>query len=173
MKSTAHTFPALLVLGICIQYIVQTVESQHIPNRCICLKSKNGDMGPFSDFTVILKRPGCTRDEIIVTLKKGNKQVCLSPHGPQGKRLLKCWHRKQELGKIDKKTAAVNIREKCMCLRETDGVPMRRVSNFNVINSGPHCYKVQIMINFNERKKKKVCLASGKVKRKQKKPKTA
>ncbi|XP_046730663.1 chemokine (C-X-C motif) ligand 18a, duplicate 1 [Silurus meridionalis] len=99
----------------------------------------------------------------------------------------------------DKKTAAVNIREKCMCLRETDGVPMRRVSNFNVINSGPHCYKVQIIvfigskavclapnskqgeklhncwkrINFNERKKKKVCLASGKVKRKQKKPKTA
>lgn len=28
-----------------------------------------------------------------VIQKNDNRKVCLSPHGPQGKRLLKCWHR--------------------------------------------------------------------------------
>ncbi|KAF4090367.1 hypothetical protein AMELA_G00050920 [Ameiurus melas] len=103
MKSTLHTFPALLVLGICIHFTVQRAGSQHVPNRCVCLKSSNGVWGPFSDFTVTLRRPGCMRDEIIVILKKDNRKVCLSPHGPQGKRLLKCWHRKLEEGKNGKK----------------------------------------------------------------------
>ncbi|XP_047668725.1 uncharacterized protein LOC125141081 [Tachysurus fulvidraco] len=95
MKSMLHTFSALLVLGICIHF----TQCQHVPKRCTCVKSRNGVLGPFSDFTLTLKRPGCTRDEIIVILKKDNRKLCLSPHGPQGKRLLKCWHRKQEEGK--------------------------------------------------------------------------
>ncbi|KAG7334062.1 hypothetical protein KOW79_002469 [Hemibagrus wyckioides] len=102
MKSTLHTFSALLVLGICIHFTVQRAKCQHVPNRCSCIKSRNGVLGPFSDFTVTLKRPGCTRDEIIVILKEDNRKVCLSPHGPQGKRLLKCWHRKLEEGKNGK-----------------------------------------------------------------------
>ncbi|XP_060781931.1 uncharacterized protein LOC132889447 [Neoarius graeffei] len=103
MKSTLHTFPAFLVLGICIHFTVQRAESQYVPNRCACLKSRNGVLGPFSDFTLTLKRSGCMRDEIIVILKKDNRKVCLSPHGPQGKRLLKCWHRKQHEGKNGKR----------------------------------------------------------------------
>ncbi|KAM9477171.1 uncharacterized protein cxcl-c13b [Clarias gariepinus] len=103
MKFTLDTFPALLVLGICIHFAVHNAEGQHIPNRCACLKSRNGLLGPFSDFTVTLKRSGCTRDEIIVMLQKDTRKVCLSPHGPQGKRLLKCWHRKQKEGKDVKK----------------------------------------------------------------------
>ncbi|KAF5910199.1 C-X-C motif chemokine 9-like [Clarias magur] len=103
MKFTLGTFPALLVLGVWFHLTVQPAESQHIPNRCACLKTRNGILGPFSDFTVTLKRHGCTRDEIIVILQKESRKVCLSPHGPQGKRLLKCWHRKQKEGKDEKK----------------------------------------------------------------------
>ncbi|KAB5581720.1 hypothetical protein PHYPO_G00178970 [Pangasianodon hypophthalmus] len=97
----------------------------------------------------------------------------------------------------DEKTEAVNIREKCLCIRETDTVLWRRMMDFNVIDSGPHCNKVQIIIymgsksvclapnskqgkmlqkcwkriNFNERKKKG-CMKPEKVKQRPKKPKT-
>ncbi|XP_047010105.1 chemokine (C-X-C motif) ligand 18a, duplicate 1 [Ictalurus punctatus] len=97
----------------------------------------------------------------------------------------------------DKKTGAVNIREKCMCIRASNAVLWRRMTDFNVIDAGPHCYKVQIIIkmgstsvclatdskqgkwlqqcwkriNFNEGKKKR-CLQTGKAKRRPKKTKT-
>ncbi|KAF4090366.1 hypothetical protein AMELA_G00050910 [Ameiurus melas] len=95
------------------------------------------------------------------------------------------------------KTGAVNIREKCMCIGESNAVLWRRMTNFNVLDAGPHCYKVQIIINmgstsvclapnskqgkmlqkcwkrinFNEGKKKS-CLQTRKVNRRPKKPKT-
>ncbi|KAG7334063.1 hypothetical protein KOW79_002470 [Hemibagrus wyckioides] len=96
----------------------------------------------------------------------------------------------------DKKTAAVNIREKCMCITEAKSVSWRGIKDFNIIDSAPLCNKVQMIINlasrticlapnsnqgkklqecwkrikFNERKKKS-CLKSGKVKQRPKKPK--
>ncbi|KAM9477173.1 chemokine (C-X-C motif) ligand 18a, duplicate 1 [Clarias gariepinus] len=98
---------------------------------------------------------------------------------------------------ITNKTEAVNIREKCMCIQQTEAVLWGRVKDFSVINSGPHCNKDQIIIkmqsksvclapnskqgkklqkcwkriNFNKGKKK-ACLQQRKVKRKQKKSKT-
>lgn len=46
---------------------------------------------------------------------------------------------------LDKKTAAVNIREKCMCITEANSLLWRNVKNFRVIDSAPLCNKVQIM----------------------------
>ncbi|KAK3573069.1 hypothetical protein QTP86_012283 [Hemibagrus guttatus] len=70
----------------------------------------------------------------------------------------------------DKKTAAVNIREKCTCIAVAKSVLLRRITDFKIIDSAPLCDKVQIMIKFNERKKKS-CLKSGKAKQRPKKPK--
>ncbi|KAL6487191.1 hypothetical protein MHYP_G00038170 [Metynnis hypsauchen] len=90
MKSTLHTLTALLAVGLYILLTAQVGDSQHVPTRCECEKSKPAVRGPFSDFKVTLKGPGCAKDEIIVTLKSNNQKVCLSPNGHQGKRLLNC-----------------------------------------------------------------------------------
>ncbi|KAK2852662.1 hypothetical protein Q7C36_007863 [Tachysurus vachellii] len=96
----------------------------------------------------------------------------------------------------DKNTAAVNIREKCMCITEAKSLSWRNVKNFRVIDSAPLCNKVQIIIytvsrqvcldpnseqgkklqkcwkriKFNERKMKS-CLKARHVRRRPKKPK--
>uniref|UniRef100_A0A8C1K0H3 Chemokine interleukin-8-like domain-containing protein n=2 Tax=Cyprinus carpio TaxID=7962 RepID=A0A8C1K0H3_CYPCA len=69
------------------------ILSQYIPKTCQCPQVKQSVKGPFSDFKVSLKGPNCLQDEIIVTQQKNNSPVCLSPDGPQGKRLLQCWQR--------------------------------------------------------------------------------
>lgn len=46
---------------------------------------------------------------------------------------------------LDRKTEAVNIREKCMCIQGAGGVVWKHVKDFTVIDSGPHCNKVQLM----------------------------
>uniref|UniRef100_A0A3B4BQT8 Chemokine interleukin-8-like domain-containing protein n=1 Tax=Pygocentrus nattereri TaxID=42514 RepID=A0A3B4BQT8_PYGNA len=78
-------------------------DSQHVPTRCECQKSMRAVRGPFSDIKVSLKGHGCDKDEIIVTLKSNNKQMCLSPKERQGKRLLKCWLKMQKKGEDVKK----------------------------------------------------------------------
>ncbi|KAL7889993.1 hypothetical protein AOLI_G00022510 [Acnodon oligacanthus] len=103
MKSTLHTLTALLAVGLYILLTAQAGESQHVPTRCECQRSMPAVRGPFSDIEVSLKGPGCVKDEIIVTLKRNNKKVCISPNGPQGKRLLKCWHKMQKKGEDVKK----------------------------------------------------------------------
>ncbi|KTF90568.1 hypothetical protein cypCar_00010477 [Cyprinus carpio] len=84
---------ALLAFTLSILLTVHVVESQYIPKTCQCPQVKQSVKGPFSDFKVSLKGPNCLQDEIIVTQQKNNSPVCLSPDGPQGKRLLQCWQR--------------------------------------------------------------------------------
>ncbi|XP_036430069.1 C-X-C motif chemokine 9 [Colossoma macropomum] len=103
MKSTLHTLTALLAVGLYILLTAQVGDSQHVPTRCICHKSMSAVRGPFSDYKVLLQGPGCDKDVIIVRLKGNNQEVCLSPNGPQGKRLLKCWRKMQKKGEDAKK----------------------------------------------------------------------
>ncbi|XP_017579306.1 C-X-C motif chemokine 11 [Pygocentrus nattereri] len=103
MKSTLHTLSALLAVGLYILLTAQVGDSQHVPTRCECQKSMRAVRGPFSDIKVSLKGHGCDKDEIIVTLKSNNKQMCLSPKERQGKRLLKCWLKMQKKGEDVKK----------------------------------------------------------------------
>ncbi|XP_055026282.2 uncharacterized protein cxcl-c13b isoform X1 [Misgurnus anguillicaudatus] len=102
MKPTAFAF-LTFSLSICL-----TVESQYVPKTCQCPQVTKRVKGPFSDFSVILKGPTCLKDEIIVTLQRNNRQVCLSPNDKQGKRLMMCWQRngkdsKRCLRKLQKK----------------------------------------------------------------------
>ncbi|XP_043110504.1 uncharacterized protein LOC122356105 [Puntigrus tetrazona] len=99
MTLTAY---ASLAFTLSILLTVQLVESQYVPKTCQCPKMEKRVRGPFSDFKVTLKGPNCLQDEIIVTRQK-NSLVCLSPNGPQGKRLLTCWQRMQINGKDSKK----------------------------------------------------------------------
>ncbi|XP_056616819.1 uncharacterized protein LOC130431683 [Triplophysa dalaica] len=73
--------------------IFLTVKSQHVPKTCQCPKVLTRVQIPFSDFTVNPKGPTCFKDEIIVTLQKDKRLVCLSPDGKQGKRLMTCWQK--------------------------------------------------------------------------------
>ncbi|XP_016366750.1 C-X-C motif chemokine 9-like [Sinocyclocheilus rhinocerous] len=109
------TVYALLTFTLSILLTVQVVESQYVPKTCQCPQVKQRVKGPFSDFKVTLKRPNCLQDEIIVTRQKNNSLVCLSPDGPQGKRLLKCWQSMQNDGKDSKK-----------CIRRQKQKPRRR-----------------------------------------------
>ncbi|XP_072533054.1 C-X-C motif chemokine 9 [Salminus brasiliensis] len=112
MKSTLHIRSALLAVGLYILLTAQAGDSQHVPTRCMCNKPKTRVLGPFVDFEIFLRRPGCPKDEIIVTVKK-TKKVCLSPDGAQGKRLLKCWRRMQEIkGEVKKCLKRLRLRRK-------------------------------------------------------------
>ncbi|XP_060781921.1 chemokine (C-X-C motif) ligand 18a, duplicate 1 isoform X2 [Neoarius graeffei] len=53
-------------------------------------------------------------------------------------------------------TAGVYIREKCMCIQESYPIPWKNMTDFKVIDSGPHCKKVQIIISMGS---KDTCLA--------------
>ncbi|KAK1791665.1 hypothetical protein P4O66_013661 [Electrophorus voltai] len=111
MKPTITPFSALLAIGFCTYFTAHVGESQHVPTRCICPRSRNRAQGPISDFSVRLQGSGCGKVEIIVILQKDKQPVCLSPHGRQGNRLLKCWFKKQEEGK-DGKTCIRRLKKK-------------------------------------------------------------
>ncbi|XP_066535935.1 C-X-C motif chemokine 9 [Hoplias malabaricus] len=98
--STLHTLTALLAVGLCIIFTAKFGDSQHVPVRCECHNSKVRVQGPVSDYKVLLRRPGCPRNEIIVTMKN-NKKICLSPDKKQGKHLLRCWY-KTDKGNVKK-----------------------------------------------------------------------
>ncbi|XP_059374277.1 C-X-C motif chemokine 9 [Carassius carassius] len=104
------TVYALLAFNLSI--LLTVVESQYIPKTCECPQAKIRIKGPISDFKVTPKRPKCLQDEIIVTLQKNNSQMCLSPEGQQGKRLLKCWQSTQKDGKDSKKCIRNSKRSK-------------------------------------------------------------
>uniref|UniRef100_A0A673HGD5 C-X-C motif chemokine 9-like n=1 Tax=Sinocyclocheilus rhinocerous TaxID=307959 RepID=A0A673HGD5_9TELE len=89
------TLTVYALLTFTLSILLTVVESQYVPKTCQCPQVKQRVKGPFSDFKVTLKRPNCLQDEIIVTRQKNNSLVCLSPDGPQGKRLLKCWQSKK------------------------------------------------------------------------------
>nr|XP_005157000.1 growth-regulated alpha protein-like [Danio rerio] len=95
MTQIAYT---LLALNLCFILTAQVVESQHVPKTCQCPQVQKRVRGPFSDLRITPKGPSCLQNEIIVTPKKTNKPVCLSPEGPQGKSLMKCWNRTQKAG---------------------------------------------------------------------------
>uniref|UniRef100_A0A8B9LEI6 Chemokine interleukin-8-like domain-containing protein n=1 Tax=Astyanax mexicanus TaxID=7994 RepID=A0A8B9LEI6_ASTMX len=76
----------------CLLHLSQPGDGQHVPVRCVCHKPLKKVQKQLSDLEVYLKRPGCHKDEIIVTVKESGKKVCLSPDGDQGKRILTCWH---------------------------------------------------------------------------------
>ncbi|XP_058651710.1 C-X-C motif chemokine 9 [Onychostoma macrolepis] len=115
------TVYVLLAFTLSILLTVQVVESQYIPKTCQCPQVKQRVKGPFSDFKVTLKGPNCLQDEIIVTQQqKNNSLVCLSPNGPQGKRLLKCWRSMQKDSK--------------KCIRRQNQKPRRR--NRKQVKSG-------------------------------------
>uniref|UniRef100_A0A672Q9Q0 C-X-C motif chemokine 9-like n=1 Tax=Sinocyclocheilus grahami TaxID=75366 RepID=A0A672Q9Q0_SINGR len=96
-----------------INILCQKHLLQYVPKTCQCPQVKQRVKGLFSDFKVTLKGPNCLQDEIIVTRQKNNSLVCLSPDGPQGKRLLKCCMQKD--GKDSKK-----------CIRRQKQKPRRR-----------------------------------------------
>ncbi|KAK2896820.1 hypothetical protein Q8A67_011308 [Cirrhinus molitorella] len=179
MTLTVH---ALLAFTFSILLTVKAVESQYVPKTCECPQVKKTVRGPFSDVKVTPKGPNCLQDEIIVTLQKNNKLVCLSPESHLGKRLLNCWQRLQKDGKIsnrciprqkqkprqrNKKQAkskkfitgsravAVSNREKCECVEETDSVQWRKITDYTIIEKHPLCNKVQIILQLTG---KEVCL---------------
>ncbi|KAJ8361393.1 hypothetical protein SKAU_G00179180 [Synaphobranchus kaupii] len=89
-----HTPAAVLAFALCILlYKAQVGASTFVPIRCSCPATYKAVRGPFIDFSVIRKGPHCITHEIIVRLKRTNKEVCLSPEGRQAKRLLRCWNR--------------------------------------------------------------------------------
>uniref|UniRef100_A0A8C1S309 Uncharacterized protein n=1 Tax=Cyprinus carpio TaxID=7962 RepID=A0A8C1S309_CYPCA len=70
---------------------LHVVESQYIPKTCQCPQVKQSILNVPTElglhvllFSVFFIR---------VTQQKNNSPVCLSPDGPQGKRLLQCWQR--------------------------------------------------------------------------------
>ncbi|KAG9341110.1 hypothetical protein JZ751_019864 [Albula glossodonta] len=104
MKFSLHTPCLFVALSICaLLYKARVGESTFVPTRCLCTQTYRVVRGPFVDFSVTSKGPHCSTDEIIVKLQRNNKEVCLSPDGPQAKRLKKCWNRKSKNGGNKKK----------------------------------------------------------------------
>uniref|UniRef100_A0A671QIR3 Chemokine interleukin-8-like domain-containing protein n=1 Tax=Sinocyclocheilus anshuiensis TaxID=1608454 RepID=A0A671QIR3_9TELE len=97
---------SILNINILCQKHLLSLLSQYVPKTCQCPQVKQRVKGLFSDFKVTLKGPNFTR-------QKNNSLVCLSPDGPQGKRLLKCCMQKD--GKDSKK-----------CIRRQKQKPRRR-----------------------------------------------
>ncbi|XP_066549688.1 C-X-C motif chemokine 3 [Amia ocellicauda] len=84
-----------LILAVAVIQLLQAPlgEAQFVPTRCMCVKSETIFRRRFTNFTVIEKGSHCKNTEIILTLDKSGHQVCLSPDGQRGQRLLKCWNR--------------------------------------------------------------------------------
>ncbi|XP_036406892.1 interleukin-8-like [Megalops cyprinoides] len=104
MEFTLRSSTFLLASVICLQlYQAEVGESMHIILRCACPESNKFIPDALANFTIIEKGAHCPSDEIIVTLQKNNKEVCLSPSERQGQHLLNCW---QRINKDESKKAA-------------------------------------------------------------------
>ncbi|XP_036402554.1 uncharacterized protein LOC118789922 [Megalops cyprinoides] len=94
MKSALHASCLLLAFAVStLLYKAHDGDSIHVPTRCWCPETTKKVRGPFADFMVIKKGTHCSKDEIILTLKKDGGTACLSPEGRQGKTLLRCYDR--------------------------------------------------------------------------------
>ncbi|KAG7462519.1 hypothetical protein MATL_G00185580 [Megalops atlanticus] len=99
MKSEIHAFCLLLAFAVgTLLYKAQDGDSIHVPTRCWCPETTKKVRGPFADFIVIKKGTHCSKDEIILTLKRDGSTACLSPEGRQGKILLRCYDRVNKRG---------------------------------------------------------------------------
>ncbi|KAJ8418181.1 hypothetical protein AAFF_G00138900, partial [Aldrovandia affinis] len=99
MKFCVQTPCLFLAFIVCTQlYKAHVGEGTFVPSRCRCPEAYRVVRGPFVNFAVHPKGPHCSTDEIIVMLKRTKKEVCLSPDGPQGRKLLKCWNRVNQNG---------------------------------------------------------------------------
>ncbi|KAJ8250757.1 hypothetical protein COCON_G00226790 [Conger conger] len=126
MKSSPYTRSVLLAFTLCITlYKAQVGGSAFVPARCSCPATYTNMRLKLTDFTVISKGSHCSADEIIVRLERNNKEVCLSPEGPRGKRLLKCWNRIQENGGNKKKC----LRRRTRKQRKRSGPGKRRTTS--------------------------------------------
>ncbi|KAG5261135.1 hypothetical protein AALO_G00300430 [Alosa alosa] len=62
-----------------------------VPSLCQCpMQAQRVSWHKIKDFNIELWKPSCGT-EIILSLEE--TQVCLSPDGHQGKKLLRCWNR--------------------------------------------------------------------------------
>ncbi|KAJ8248526.1 hypothetical protein GJAV_G00242960 [Gymnothorax javanicus] len=113
MKSSVHLPIVLLAFTACIVlFEAHLGESTFVPTRCLCPASYKAVRGPFTDLTVVSKGSHCEKHEIIVKLKRNNREVCISPEGQQGKRLLRCWNRMKRNGGNKKKCLRTRERKK-------------------------------------------------------------
>ncbi|XP_062852244.1 chemokine (C-X-C motif) ligand 18a, duplicate 1 [Trichomycterus rosablanca] len=74
----------------------------HIPHKCRCPEMNDTVRGRVTDFEVIKPGSSCNKVEIILQTEK--QFVCLDPQSKQGKKLLKCWKRKEKKSCLPRKT---------------------------------------------------------------------
>ncbi|XP_072292840.1 C-X-C motif chemokine 10-like [Eucyclogobius newberryi] len=90
-------FGVLIVLFTLLS--VRQSGSTFVPGRCLCPRTQPGVRGPFKELSVYPKSPSCDKMTVIVTLKRNNEPVCVSPEGPMGKQMIRCWNRAHKLGR--------------------------------------------------------------------------
>ncbi|KAJ0067186.1 hypothetical protein NL108_012918 [Boleophthalmus pectinirostris] len=78
---------------------VRQSGSTFVPGRCLCPKTQPGVRGPLKELSVYPRSPSCDKITVIVTMKRNNAPVCLSPEGQMGKQLIRCWNRAHKLGR--------------------------------------------------------------------------
>ncbi|CAL1578054.1 unnamed protein product [Knipowitschia caucasica] len=78
---------------------VRQSGSTFVPGRCLCPKTQVGVRGPLKELSVYPKSPSCDKITVIVTMKRNNVPVCISPEGRMGKQLTRCWNRAHKLGR--------------------------------------------------------------------------
>uniref|UniRef100_A0A8C6TUQ5 Chemokine interleukin-8-like domain-containing protein n=1 Tax=Neogobius melanostomus TaxID=47308 RepID=A0A8C6TUQ5_9GOBI len=76
----------VFLILLCTLLSVRQSGSTYVPGRCLCPRTQPGVRGP-------------DRMTVIVTLKKSNEPVCISPDGLMGKQLIRCWNRAHKLGR--------------------------------------------------------------------------
>uniref|UniRef100_A0A3B4B9I3 Chemokine interleukin-8-like domain-containing protein n=1 Tax=Periophthalmus magnuspinnatus TaxID=409849 RepID=A0A3B4B9I3_9GOBI len=90
-------FGFLIVL--CTLLSVRQSGSTFVPGRCLCPKTQLSVRGPLKELSVFHRSPSCDKITVIVTMKRDNAAVCLSPEGQMAKQLIRCWNKAHKLGR--------------------------------------------------------------------------
>ncbi|KAK0137948.1 hypothetical protein N1851_025824 [Merluccius polli] len=103
MKCHHQLVCQLAVLSFCCALItVRESDSSFVPGRCVCPETNSRVRGMLKNFTVVAKNPKCDKVTLIVVLNN-SKQVCLDPNKRQGRQLVQCWNRLEELTELSSK----------------------------------------------------------------------